>query len=80
MKKLLYVLAMLAIVLSGCTKEKDPPPKEPDIEEQPDIAEEPVEPQIPHVFKANPSNFHFIADWLNDTQILYVEKMDGYVQ
>ncbi len=76
MKKMLYVLAFLAIILSGCTKEKDPAPKDPDIE-HPDVSEESFEPRIPHVFKANPSNFHFIADWLNDTQILYVEKMDG---
>ncbi|MFS0689738.1 hypothetical protein AB1K89_10890 [Sporosarcina sp. 179-K 8C2 HS] len=78
MKKGLCLIAMLIFVLYGCAEQKNPPSVQPDMEESFDIAEEPFEPPSPHVFKADPSKFHFIADWLTDTQILYVEKNDGF--
>lgn len=76
MKKMLPLFVVLLFIMSACSEQKDPPTVQPDIEDPSDIAEEPAEP-TPHVFKADPSNFHFIADWLSDTQILYVEKIDG---
>ena len=77
MKKMLFLLAIIFIIMSGCSKEKNLDTENTDIEEHQDITEKPVEQQSHHVFKANPSNFHFTADWLNETQILYVEKMDN---
>jgi hypothetical protein len=78
MKKMLYLLAVISIIITGCSKEEDPVSEEPGIEEHSNIAGQPEkQPQEPHVFKANPSTFHFVADWLNDTQVLYVEKIDG---
>lgn len=76
MKKMIPLFTVILFFISACSEQKDPPTLQPDIEEPSDIAEEQIEP-TPHVFKADPSKFHFIADWLNDTQILYVEKNDG---
>lgn len=80
MKRMLVLLALFISILSGCSEQKDPLSVQPDIEEADKLVEEPAEPPTPHVYKADPSNFHFIADWLSDTQILYVEKKDGFYQ
>ncbi|MFC5603549.1 hypothetical protein [Sporosarcina koreensis] len=80
MKRILYLLLMVIFILSGCSELKGPPSVQPDIEEPDKLMTEPDDPPFPHVFKVDPSNFHFIADWLNDSQILYVEKNDSYYQ
>jgi len=69
-------LVLIIFIMSGCSERHEPPTAEPNIE-PPGIAEESGESHIPHVFKADPSNFHFMANWLNDTQILYVVKDNG---
>ncbi|MGG0667614.1 hypothetical protein [Sporosarcina koreensis] len=77
MKRILYLLVMIIFILSGCSQQKEPPSVHPDIEEPLELVEPPAEPPTPQVFQADPSNFHFIADWLNDSRILYVEKNEG---
>lgn len=77
MKRIWYLLLVSTFIMSGCSEQKEPPSVQPDIEEPSDLVEEPAEPPTPHVFKADPSHFHFIADWLTDTKILYVEKDEG---
>lgn len=73
MKRILYLLVGIIFILAGCSPQKEPPSVDPDIEEPPELVESPA----PSVFQADPSNFHFIADWLDDSQILYVEKSEG---
>lgn len=82
MKRMLWLLVITIITLSGCSEQKEPPSVQPDpgTEEPSDIVDKPAETLKPHTFKADPSTFHFIADWLNDTQILYVEKSNGLYQ
>lgn len=71
---------IITFVLSGCSEQKNPPTVQPDIVEPDKPVENPAERMDPLMYTADPSNFHFIADWLNDTQILYVEKNDGFYQ
>ncbi|MCM3743351.1 hypothetical protein M3193_04300 [Sporosarcina luteola] len=80
MKRVWYLLVMSVLLMSACSEQKEPPSVQPDIEEPTDFAEEPSETQTPYVFNADPSTFHFIADWMSDTQILYVEKSEGFYQ
>ncbi|WP_432358606.1 hypothetical protein [Sporosarcina sp. UB5] len=79
MREKLSMLAIIFLMLSGCSIQKEPPIVQPGGIEEPDnLVEEPAEPPTPHVFTASASNFHFIAGWLDDTQILYVEKHGAF--
>lgn len=77
MKRIWYLLLVSVFIMSACSEKKEQPSVQPDIEEPSNLVEKPAEPPTPHVFKPDPSNFHFIADWLTDTRILYVEKDEG---
>ncbi|MCM3710895.1 hypothetical protein [Sporosarcina luteola] len=77
MKRIWYLLVVSVFIMSACSEQKEHSSLQPDSEEPSDLVEKPAEPSNPHVFKADPSRFHFIADWLTDTQILYVEKDEG---
>lgn len=63
--------------MAGCTAktiddvEENPPNKGP--VEQIDVEEEISEKLI-----ADPAKFHFVAGWLSDTEIVYVEKDEGF--
>ncbi|MCG7345137.1 hypothetical protein MHZ92_13405 [Sporosarcina sp. ACRSL] len=79
MKKYFYLFAMIIFLLTGCSEQNDPFPTQEDIEEEPSpVEKETIKPPTPHQFKADPSTFHFIADWLNDSQVVYVDKRDGF--
>jgi hypothetical protein len=77
MRRIIGLLFTIIIIMYGCSEKSELPTVEPHKEEPPDIVEESVESPTPRVFKADPSSFHFIADWLTDTQILYVVKDNG---
>lgn len=80
MKKALLVLGMLLLVLSACEKAKNKPPAKPNSNASIENVEESTK-KIPNqIFEADPSVFHFIADWLSDTQIVYVEKRNSVYQ
>ncbi|MGN7387830.1 hypothetical protein [Sporosarcina sp. SAFN-015] len=77
MKRMTGWLLLFLIMMFGCSEKSEPPAVEPNMEEPSDVVEESVESPTPQVFEADPSSFHFIADWLTDTQILYVVKNNG---
>lgn len=67
-----------ALLVTGCTAktndsvEERPTDKEP--VEQTDVIDE----DISKTLTADPAKFHFVADWLTDTKIVYVEKDEGF--
>lgn len=78
MKKLLAVLGLVLIFATACSK--DNPIVIEEDNEQPTVHAEEKPDQPIHIFKANPSVFHFVGDWLTDTKILYVEKNGNVYQ
>ena len=49
-------------------------PKDNEPVEHPEVIEE----ELNKVLAADPAKFHFVADWLTDTKIVYVEKDEGF--
>ncbi|WP_336822650.1 hypothetical protein [Sporosarcina sp. USHLN248] len=82
MNKSLILALIISLFLVGCTK------KEPAIEKPPIIPiddNEPVEhkeetPQNDPILHVNPSTFHFVATFLANDRILYVEKEGNFYQ
>lgn len=71
MKRLLILFILAALLLTGCFQKTEgkvvpPEPSEP--------KEEPVEEVLLQTMQTDASIFHFIADWLTETQIAFVEK------
>lgn len=88
MKKRIILLLLAVIALAGCTMKREKveqpdigKPSEPIVEPIDEIVDENNVSQEPlHIFKADPSSFHFVADWLTDSEILYVEMRSGVYQ
>ncbi|GEN84387.1 hypothetical protein SLU01_26990 [Sporosarcina luteola] len=78
MKKIILLLFLL-LIISGCSEKEEPSFVQPDTEPEPSIEKQKEEPPF-EMLKVNPSTFHFIADWLSDTELLYVEKNGGLYQ
>ena len=88
MKRIVILLILALIALTGCTTKKETV-EQPEIEKPNEPIDGPinepdeeniVSPKPLPIFKADPSSFHFIADWLTDSKILYVEKRNGVYQ
>ena len=80
MKRISTFLCVVILLLAGCTETKDSVPKVPE-EKLPVVAEEEVEKEekkeVEEVIKKltpDLAEFHFVADWLTNTEILFVEK------
>lgn len=75
MRKLLFIccLGAVLLIIAGCKEEDVSPAVVGPITTVPDIPPEVVQ----HSFEADPATFHFIADWLTDSKIAYVEKNQG---
>lgn len=77
MKIRLVTFCVAVLLLTGCTAKIDnnvvenPKVKEP--VEQPAVIEE----ELRKVLAVDSAKFHFVADWLTDTKIIYVEKDEG---
>ena len=76
MKRVVMLLGLMLIFITACSSEK---PTTVDVDnEDPILQVEEDSNQSVHSFKANPSFFHFVGDWLTDSKILYVEKNEIY--
>ncbi|MEZ7170945.1 hypothetical protein [Sporosarcina sp. OR05] len=77
MKQYASICFLLCVLLAGCSKTTDnldeKITEDEKIEQDKEIINEVAEQRL----QADPSVFHFIADWLTDTEILYVEKNEG---
>lgn len=82
MRKKLFVFGMLVLLLTGCTEKADDLDGKPDklIEADPVSIPEFVVGKKYETLTADPATFHFIADWLTDSKVLFVDKDDGVYQ
>lgn len=72
MKKVIAILSVILLILAGCAGKEDDFTKK--IEKKsPDIKKEEVIKKL----TADLANFHFVADWLTNTEIVFVEKDTG---
>jgi hypothetical protein len=70
-KRILFALSFATFVLlTGCDK------KVSDVELP--VQTKPDEQKEMKVLEVDPAKFHFVADWLTDSEILFVEKDNGY--
>ncbi|WP_318615021.1 hypothetical protein [Sporosarcina sp. YIM B06819] len=77
MKKRVVTLCVAVLLVTGCTaKTDDNVEKAPIDNETVEQTEAPVE-EVIKTLAVDPAKFHFIADWLSDTKIVYVEKDEG---
>lgn len=74
MKRVAILICILLLILTGCTKPLDDPSKGiEEMDEQQQVIDE-VEDESIKQFNANRATFHFVVDWLNDSEIVFVEK------
>lgn len=79
MRKKLFAFSVVTFLLAGCTEKPE------DLSEKPAeiVQETPHEPIVEkkyETFIADPATFHFTADWITDSKILFVEKDAGIYQ
>lgn len=77
MRKKIFVICVVVLLVTGCTQKVD------DIVENPEDIEAIEDHRVPteelsKSFTADPGKFHFVADWLTDTKMIYVEKDEGF--
>ncbi|MFJ7933661.1 hypothetical protein [Sporosarcina sp. NPDC096371] len=77
MKKRLFTFCLAALLVTGCTAKTDNndeivPDDEP-VEHTDETDEE-----MSQILTVDPAKFHFVAGWLTDTKIVYVEKDEGF--
>ena len=75
MKQIIGVFGLLVFILVGCTQKAGDTVNETTGENPNSLVEETEE--IIKTFSVNSENFHFVADWLTDTKIVFVEKEDS---
>ena len=79
MRRKLFAFSVATLLLTGCTeKSNDLSEKPVDIEQ--DTPQESIIEKKYETFIADPATFHFTADWLTDSKILFVEKDAGIYQ
>ena len=72
MKKVIAILSVILLILVGCTVKEDDLTKKTE-RKLPDVKKEEVIKKL----TADLANFHFVADWLTNTEIVFVEKDTG---
>ncbi|WP_342511356.1 hypothetical protein MKY34_13350 [Sporosarcina sp. FSL K6-1522] len=78
MRKRVSVFSLAVLILAGCTAETDHLADKPaDITDPVKKNDQDRKNVTQQLLKADPATFHFVADWLTDSTIAYVEKSDG---
>lgn len=72
MKKVIAILSVILLILVGCAGKEDNLTKKTE-KKLPDVKKEEVIKKL----TADLAKFHFVADWLTNTEIVYVEKEAG---
>ncbi|MDS9471070.1 hypothetical protein [Sporosarcina pasteurii] len=73
MKRNVLIIGVVLLLLAGCFGKEE--------EKQKEVREEPKQMEIKESIKkltVDRASFHFIVDWLTNTEILYVEKKEGF--
>lgn len=78
MKIRLITFYLALLLLTGCTAKIDNNVVESLKDNEPIEHPEVIEEELRKVLVGDPAKFHFVADWLTDTKIVYVEKDEGF--
>lgn len=79
MKMRLITSCLTVLLLTGCVaKVIDDNGEENPIDNEPVEQIDEAEDTLQKVLTADLAKFHFVADWLTDTEIVYVEKNEGF--
>lgn len=73
LKRNVLIIGVVLLLLAGCFGKEE--------EKQKEVREEPKQMEIKESIKkltVDRASFHFIVDWLTNTEILYVEKKEGF--
>lgn len=64
--------------MTGCTAKTDDNMKGNPLDNEPIEQVDVIDEEIGKILTADPAKFHFVADWLTDKKIVYVEKDEGF--
>jgi hypothetical protein len=73
----MFIFCASALLLTGCTEKANEVVESPnvvDLLENDNLNKE----KVSKSFAADPAKFHFVADWLTETKIVYIEKENGH--
>jgi hypothetical protein len=75
----MFIFGAVVLLLTGCTEKTN------EIIEGPTVIEQPknddlIDEKISKSFAADSAKFHFVADWLTESKVIYVEKENGLYQ
>ena len=75
----MFIFCVTVLLVTGCTEKTN------EIIESPTAIEKPgnnelIEEEISKSLVADPAKFHFVADWLTESKVIYVEKENGHYQ
>jgi len=78
-RKRIFIFCVIVILLTGCSKKTNEIIDGPTAVEQPGNNEL-IKEEVSKTLVADPSKFHFVADWLTESKVIYVEKVNGHYQ
>jgi len=75
----MFILCVTALLVTGCTEKTN------EIIDSPTAIEKPgdnelIKEEISNSLVVDPAKFHFVADWLTESKVIYVEKENGHYQ
>ncbi|QNK86488.1 MULTISPECIES: hypothetical protein [Sporosarcina] len=79
MRKRIFIFCVTVMLLTGCSKKTNEIIDGPTAVEQPGNNEL-IKEEVTKTLVADPSKFHFVADWLTESKVIYVEKVNGHYQ
>lgn len=74
----LVAFCIAALLMTGCTAKTDDNMKGNPLDNEPIEQVDVIDEEIGKILTADPAKFHFVADWLTDKKIVYVEKDEGF--
>ncbi|MER2088490.1 MAG: hypothetical protein ABS920_02050 [Sporosarcina sp.] len=77
MRKGWFIFCTAVMLLAGCTEKVKVVveiPRDVEVPEEIPLSEE----EMTKILPADPAKFHFVVDWLTETEVVYVEKENGF--
>lgn len=75
----MFIFCAAVLLVMGCSKKTNEIIEGPTAIERP-VNTELIKEEISKSLVADPAKFHFVADWLSESKVIYVEKENGHYQ
>ncbi len=72
----MFIFCAAVLLVTGCSEKTNEIIEGPTDIEQPENNDV-IEEEISKSLVADPAKFHFVADWLTESKVIYVEKENG---